>query len=175
MRSDDARALLLTGTVGSGKTAVAEEIGEILGGRGIATAVVDLDWLGWFHASPDTPVAPHELIARNLAAVWPNFKVAGATRLALARALQNDGELEMYAGALPGVGLDVVRLAVSPDTIERRLRSRDSGAILEGHLAEARPMTARLDALGLRAIEVDNDARPVSEVALDVLGRVGWL
>lgn len=40
-----ARALLLTGTVGSGKTSVADTIGDLLSHAGIANAVIDVDWL----------------------------------------------------------------------------------------------------------------------------------
>jgi hypothetical protein len=43
------RALLLTGTVGSGKTAVATEMGLLLEERELPSAIVDLDWLGWVH------------------------------------------------------------------------------------------------------------------------------
>ena len=40
-----ARALLLTGTVGVGKTSVAAAVGDLLRERRVANAVVDLDEL----------------------------------------------------------------------------------------------------------------------------------
>ena len=40
------RVLLITGTVGSGKTSVLLEIGETLGHDGRSYAIVDLDWKG---------------------------------------------------------------------------------------------------------------------------------
>ena len=40
-----ARALLLTGTVGVGKTSVAAAVGDLLRERQVANAVVDLDEL----------------------------------------------------------------------------------------------------------------------------------
>jgi adenylylsulfate kinase-like enzyme len=48
----DARALLLTGTVGAGKTSVADALGDLLTEAAVPNAVLDLDWLcrsavGW--------------------------------------------------------------------------------------------------------------------------------
>jgi nucleoside-triphosphatase THEP1 len=50
-----ARALLLTGTVGVGKTSVAAAVGDLLRDRQVANAVVDLDELrrSWPPASGD--------------------------------------------------------------------------------------------------------------------------
>jgi hypothetical protein len=169
---DRTKAALLTGTVGSGKTALAVEMAAALGDRGIATAVVDLDWLGWFHGSDDHAIG--DLIVENLIAVWPNFRSRGARRLVLARMLHSVDELEALKGALPGVDLVVVRVVASPDTIEERLRRRDTGAELAEHLDAAPGMTRVLDGLGLEDVRVTNEGRPVTEVAAEVLGRLGW-
>ena len=40
-----ARALLISGTVGAGKTTVADAVGDLLSARPIPNAVLDLDWL----------------------------------------------------------------------------------------------------------------------------------
>lgn len=48
MRTDsapEARALLITGTVGAGKTSVAEAAGDLLVSSGVPNAVIDMDWL----------------------------------------------------------------------------------------------------------------------------------
>lgn len=39
------RALLINGTVGVGKTSVAEGVGGLLTDAGVPNAVIDLDWL----------------------------------------------------------------------------------------------------------------------------------
>jgi adenylylsulfate kinase-like enzyme len=36
---------LINGTVGVGKTTVAEAVGDLLAGSGVSHAVLDLDWL----------------------------------------------------------------------------------------------------------------------------------
>ena len=44
------RALLVTGSVGAGKTAVLLALGELLAERDEPYALVDLDWLCWASA-----------------------------------------------------------------------------------------------------------------------------
>ncbi len=77
------QAVLISGTIGAGKTSVAVELGRLLEGRGAGTAVVDLDWLGWVHLSDDSPVSIDDVIVRNLADVWSNLRGAGITHLNL--------------------------------------------------------------------------------------------
>ena len=166
--------MLLTGTIGSGKTTLAAELGEILGGRGVGAAVIDLDWLGWFHAPPESPRPVSELIARNLAAVWPAFRDAGAMRVVLARMIMESGEVDAYKGALPGVDLAVVRVDAPLETIYERLARRDSGAVLEGHLAEAAATAAALERLAVEDFVIDNGGRPIPEVAEELLERLAW-
>ncbi len=156
--------VLVTGPVGVGKTAVAVELAELVSG----TAVVDLDWLGWFR--PDGPVSPDDLIVRNLALVWPTFREAGARRLVLGRALAGGERLRALRGAVPDVELTVVRLTASDVVLEGRLRRRDAGATLEHHLAEREAW--RED--GLDAPSVATDGRSIREVAEAVLAEIGW-
>jgi Ni2+-binding GTPase involved in maturation of urease and hydrogenase len=60
-----ARAILLTGTVGSGKTSVAIEIGELLERGGASYALVDLDWLAWLRPSPASLVTQESVLPRT--------------------------------------------------------------------------------------------------------------
>lgn len=167
-------ALLLTGTIGSGKTALASELGELLSERGRPNAVIDLDWLGWLHAPAGRGVAYGDLIARNLELVWPNFRAAGARYLVLARAVQDGGELEQYKLALPDVELKVVRVEASEAAITARLTARDTGVILEGHLTESKEMARALEAANLEHFVIRNEDRPVREVAEELAAILGW-
>src|SRR5438445_12016016 len=97
---DRVPTLLITGTVGSGKTAVAAEMGLLLDEMGLPGAIVDLDWLGWVHLGPEFK-GVDRLIAANLAAVWPNLRTAGALRLVLVRALYRRDALDGLRRALP--------------------------------------------------------------------------
>jgi hypothetical protein len=165
--------LLLTGTVGSGKTVVAIEIGHILEQQGQAAAVVDLDWLGWLHMRSST-VTADELIARNLAAIWPHLREAGMHYAVLARAILAHAGLNALRSAIPDADLTVVRLTASPSTIEGRLRRRDSGEGLAEHLRESLEMSRAMDRARLEDMAVAGDGRSPGEVALEVIQRVGW-
>ena len=164
-------AVLLTGAVGSGKTALAVELGAVLGGRGVGVAVVDLDWLGWVHGAR---ADPSNLILSNLEAILPNFRSTGVKRLVLARMVRSRAEIDAIKNALSDVSLTVVRVGAAPDVIERRLRRRDTGVELEEHLGEHAAMTAALDQAGLEDLRVENDDRPIAEVAAELVDRLGW-
>jgi dephospho-CoA kinase len=174
-RRDD-RAVLLTGTLGSGKTVLAVEVGEVLEERGVPYAVIDLDWIGWVYAGPGGDEdAPFRLIVENLTDAWPRFRAAGARRLVMARMVENREQVDALRRALPGVALAVVRVDASPETAAARLRARDAGATLDHHLEESAAFRAVVERAGVEDIVVSNDGRPIREVALEVLDRVGWL
>ena len=164
-------ALLLTGTVGTGKTALAVEAARLLGQRGERAAAIDLDWLTWvqipgFHAY-------EELAGRQLAAIWPNLQELGVGRLVLARCVLKTSGLTAIRAALPGVELKVVRLEASAATIEERLRRRDTGPELAEHLSEF-PQMARVAAEVPADAVVSNELRELTAVAEEILQIVGW-
>jgi hypothetical protein len=165
--------VLLTGTVGSGKTAVAAEIGIQMERRDLPVAIIDLDWLGWVHLGPGQ-APPDGLVIRNLVAVWPNFVAAGMRYAVLVRALASRAPLDALRAVLPQARLTVIRLAARPDIIERRLRGRDSGAVLEEHLSLAPAMAAAMDEAVVEDFRVDNDGAPLHAVAAEILDRLGW-
>ena len=167
------QVVLITGGIGAGKTSLAVELGEIMAERGLPTAVIDLDWLGWLCGAPDGH-SLEVLIAGNLEAVWPNYEAAGATHFVLTRAVHGLAELEALRKAVPGDELAIVRVAASAELVEERLRQRDTGAELEHHLAEARSSAESAESLGAEDFHVRNDDRPVRELATAVLEKLGW-
>jgi hypothetical protein len=166
-----ARAILLTGTVGSGKTVVTIAIGELLKQP---YALVDLDWLGWVEPARASLFTQRAVLAENLRLIWPTFREAGVERLVLARYVEDRAQLDEFRAALPGVELFVVRLVASQAVIEQRLRARDSGAQLAEHLAETAEFAARGEANALEDAIVANDDRALAEVAAEVLAAAGW-
>jgi hypothetical protein len=166
--------LLITGTLGSGKTVLAADIGELLADREPRTAIIDLDWLGWVSSDPHGSNTIDRLILSNLAAVWPNFEAAGAGRLVLARTVLDRGLIDGVGEAIGPVSLTVVRVTASPDTIAARLGARDTGAVLAQHLAEAAEFARVLDELGAEYFRVSNDGRPIREVSEEIVARAGW-
>jgi hypothetical protein len=160
--------LLLTGTIGSGKTVVAAEVGALLEERGTPVALIDLDWLNWVHLGRAF-TRYDDLLVRNLTAVWPNFLAAGARSFVLVRAVETQTTIDAIRAALPDADLAVVRLVASRATIAERLRRRDAGAMLAEHLAEAERFSRTMDEASLEGAAVSNDGRTVRAVAADVV------
>jgi adenylylsulfate kinase len=159
------RALLITGTVGSGKSTVMLEVGHVLRERGVPYALVDLDWLCW--VGEPAGVTVQEVLVANLAAVWPTFARAGVEAVVLARHVRAAADVESIRTAVGG-SLDVVGLDVPRAELEERIRSRDSGSDLDEHLAELDEPVA------LDVPAVANAGRPARETAVSVLAAAGW-
>lgn len=132
-------------------------------------AVIDLDWLGWTTVSDSA-----ELMWRNLAAVWRNYADAGVEYVVMARLIQDRSELDAIHRAIPDAVVTVVRVDSSPALVAARLRGRDSGRILEEHLRQSGEFASVVASLGVEDLVIDNGDRAVREVALEVLGLIGW-
>jgi adenylylsulfate kinase-like enzyme len=166
--------LLITGTIGSGKTSLATEIGDVLEEMGRVTAIVDLDWLGWI-SGPESDQRDHEaIILKNLQAIWPNLVDAGAERLVLARVIQTPAHLHAIRETLPDVEFTVVLVTASAETIAHRLKGRDTAGILEEHLVESVRFEEIVRRAGVEDFSVSNEDRPLRDVVSEVLQRAGW-
>lgn len=168
------RALLLTGTAGVGKSTVAGAAGRVLTGGGCVTAVVDADMLAQFGPPPISDPGGHfydELKCANLAALWANFKVAGARFVVVAAVIDSLALRELYAQSLAGCEIRLVRLTADDDTVRSRLRQRDTGPKLEQHLNALDGGTRT--PTDVEDFAVIND-RAAADVAVEILGRAGW-
>ena len=168
-------AIVVTGTVGAGKSSVAGELQHLLGHQGIPHAGVDLDTLSeCWPAPPDDPFNTRVML-KNLACVWSTYRQAGAQRLVLAGVLEHREELDAYRRAVPGLLPVVCRLVASTPTLRQRLSRREIGSGLAWHLARAEELAAQLEETGLEDFVVHNESRTIQETAIEVLTRAGWL
>jgi adenylylsulfate kinase len=167
-------ALVLTGTVGSGKSTVAAEINDALAEFKVPNAAVDLDALVWHW--PSTSEWNNDLMFENLASLWPNYLAHGATHLILARVLEDRAELDRYREAVPGAEITVCRLTTpEPLRLERLHDRMPPGPSRDWHLARSVELEAILANLACEDFEVENGDRPVRDVALKVLVQAGWI
>ncbi len=175
MTAADVSGVLLTGTIGAGKTTLAEAISEHLHERGMRHALIDIDWLGQVYPPPDeTDPFNDSLASSNLAAIWPNFVGAGILHAVLAATVLNGSQLETLSGAVPGCELTVVRVVASPETVAARLRARDHGRLLEDFLRRTDSVAEEIERAGLESFSVTNEGRPSPELAGEILERLGW-
>jgi gluconate kinase len=167
-----AQIILISGTMGCGKTTVLAEASDILSSKGIVHAAIDLDTLGIAHLPCGTGDA---VMLRNLASVWANYQDAGVTRLLLAEALESASDLERIRGAIPNAEIVVCRLTASRDTAESRVRAREPGMLQAKFVARVAELDNSLREVALEDFVLQNDHASVTEVAHELLARAGWL
>ncbi|WP_162466487.1 adenylyl-sulfate kinase [Streptomyces taklimakanensis] len=170
-------SLLITGTVGAGKTTVAHVVGDLLADAGTPTAVVDLDALCRSRPAPEGDPFNVELLLRNLRCVAGNHIAAGAVRLVLAGVAESRGDRERYREAV-GTGLTVCRLRVHLPTVRRRLVRRHENDhapdALRWHLDRAGELDRILDRAHVADHTVDATDGSAADIATAVLRAVGW-
>jgi predicted ester cyclase len=166
------KVIVISGSMGAGKTTVMAEASDLLSVKGIAHAAIDADALGVVFL-PGTDAA--DLMYRNLAAVWGNCAAAGVDRLLLAEAVERRRDVDRIRIALSCAEITVCRLTARVETMRRRLRVREPGLLQEQLLARVAELDALLDEARTDDFSIDNDERSVTEVARELLVRAGWL
>jgi adenylate kinase len=111
--------LVITGSMGSGKTTVLSEASDILVVQNIPHASIDLDALATAHL--ESSVEHSQLMYRNLRSVWENYAQVGLRRLLLARAIEDRAELECCREAVSASRLVLCRLTASIKTMQDRV------------------------------------------------------
>ena len=166
------KVLVISGSMGSGKTTVLVEASDLLAAADIPHAAIDLDALGIGYLPAGTT---DELQTRNLAAVWRNYAAAGVTRLLVSEALDTGAKRAQLQGVIHEATIVVCRLRARLSTMEQRVRARELGILQERFVAQVAELEAALDAGQAEDFSVVNDGRSITEVAREVLVRAGWL
>ena len=166
--------LIISGSMGAGKTTVLSEASDLLAQASIPHAAIDLDWLSVMHPQQDAYGLDLALV--NLRAVWPNYVAAGAERLIVANVIENETELDLYRTAVPGARPVVCRLTAPLALMHERLRVREPGMFQGQALARSAELDGILERAGIEHFTVDNGpGRLVTDVAHEMLTRAGWL
>ena len=165
--------LIISGSMGVGKTTVLSEVSDLLAEADVPHAAIDLDWLSVMH--PDQPDHGERLMFANLRAIWSAYAAAGAERLVVARVVEGRAELQHYRQAVPGAEPLVCLLEASVETMQERVRIREPGMIQAQAVARAAELAEILRRAGVEDYTVDNDiGRNITDVAREVLSRAGW-
>ncbi|HEY2505597.1 MAG TPA: hypothetical protein VGI58_03705 [Streptosporangiaceae bacterium] len=183
--------MLITGPAGVGKSTSGFQayLATLQAGR--TAGYVDLDQIGFVRTPQIASGARnHELKARNLAAIWRNYRDAGATHLVATGPIEDEAAFRRYAGQLPDATVTLCRLRAGSDELASRILSRGAGGSwpqpgdpLRGQppevLSQAAALAAReaaaLDEAALPGLIIDTDGRTPSEAADLIDGAAtGW-
>lgn len=165
--------LLVTGPIGVGKTIVLREADAMLIGARVRHATVELEEIArcWPEALKDSRRA---FAYRNLAALWPSFVAAGASRLLVSDLVEQRSDLRLVSEAIPGATVTVVRLHARLPVLEERIRRREPASPADD-LAGARWWARHFEKTRVEDHLVETENRPLGEIAREVLRLAAWL
>jgi hypothetical protein len=162
--------LWLCGPSGVGKSSVGWEIFAQLDRAGVRSAYVDTDQLGICYPAPEDDPGNDRIKARNLGAVWSNFRAAGVRCLVVSGGVDTLAVAGTYSRQVPGTSLTLCRLRVGHAELRKRFLHR--GWL--PHLVDAAVEEADLlDKEGFGDLCVDTDGLSVPKVAGLVRERAG--
>jgi ABC-type uncharacterized transport system YnjBCD ATPase subunit len=170
--------LIITGAMGAGKTAVLGEASDILARRQIVHAAIDMDALGVAHLpSPalNNGVLNDDVMFDNLRSVCGNFAAQGVQRFVVARAIEDDAQLKLCREIIPAANTVVCRLVATIETMRRRVEMRELGILQPEYVARVEKLNSILDRAQLEDFTVANENRQLTDVALEMLVKAGWI
>jgi hypothetical protein len=165
--------LIITGSMGAGKTSVLAEASDILALRKIVHAAIDLDSLGLAHLP--SAGGTDSVMYRNLESVCRNYAALGVTRILLARAMEDRVELELCRSVVIAANTQVCRLTASIATMQQRVKMRETGMLQQQYVDRVVILDAILDRATLEDFVVVNENRSLGDVAQETLIKAGWI
>lgn len=167
--------LIITGTVGVGKTTVARSISDILKEKSVHHALIDMDALRDVHPWSDSDPFYGQLGLKNLASIWKNFQAEGITHLIIPSVIENQSDVDGFQKAVPNVEICVVRLKAKLEVIHARLDKREVGESLTWHKNRAVQLEEILAREKVEDIIIDTENKPPKDIAHEILEKSEWL
>ena len=165
--------LIITGSMGAGKTSVLAEASDILSLRQIVHAAIDLDSLGLAHLpSAD---GTDSVMYRNLESVCGNYAASGVTRLLLARAMEDRAELELCQSIVSAANTPFAVLSPALQRCSNASKVRESGMLQQQYVDRVAILDAILNRAALEDFVVVNENRSLNEVAQEMLIKARWI
>jgi hypothetical protein len=165
--------LIISGSMGAGKTTILGEASDILALRQIIHAAIDLDALGLAHLP--SGVSCDGAMYRNLQSVCENYHSLGVRRLLLARAIESRSELDVCRDAASAANTVVCRLTASIEEMQQRVKARESGVLRREYVERVARLNGILDRARLDDFIVRTEDRSPGEAAQEMLARAGWI
>jgi hypothetical protein len=165
--------LIITGSMGAGKTSVLAEASDILTLRKVIHAAIDLDTLGLAHLP--SAGGNDSVMYRNLESVCRNYAAVGVTRLLLACAMETRAELELRQSIVSAASTAVCRVTAGIATMQQRVKTRETGMLQQQFVDRVAILDAILDRAALEDFVVVNEDRYLGDVAQEMLIKAGWI
>ncbi|MGQ7845622.1 hypothetical protein ACUNV4_14150 [Granulosicoccus sp. 3-233] len=167
--------LLISGPVGVGKTAVGNEVSEVLERDGVPHTFIDFDQLRYTFPRPDDDPRGNRLGLQNLAAIWENGSRAGALNLVVSYVIEERSFIDSLLQLIPAGQVTTVQLSASMETLCTRLMQREIGSGLDWHLKRAVALSAILAAESAPAnLRMATDGLQVIDIAQELVSRCQW-
>ena len=93
----------------------------------------------------------------------------------MARAIEEDTHLRLIRDIIPVANTVVCRLTASIEMMKRRVQMRDFGISQRKYIARVAILNDILDRARLEDIVVANENRSLTDVALEMLVKAGWI
>lgn len=170
--TDPVRLLIISGSMGAGKTTVLGEASNMLAAADIPHAAIDTD------AMLDHVPGTHgdELRYHNLAAVWENYRPLGVTRLMLCTAVISLGYYQALQRAVHADEAIVARLRADLHTMRDRVRLREPVSNQRELIENVDRVEATLDRDGIEDFTIRNDGtKPIPTLTRELLIAAHWL
>jgi len=165
------KVLVISGSMGAGKTTMLGEASDVLTARGIVHAAIDADGL----SNGNLPDAD-ALQDQNLRAIVANYVAADVSHFLLAEALDSPAKRAARGEAFGDAHLVVCRLIAPVEEMQRRVRLREPGLLQETFVARVAELDSRLAAARVEDFSMANEgSRSVTEIAAEMLTRAGWI
>jgi hypothetical protein len=164
-------ALFIGGRSGVGKSSVGNEIHVQLSAAGLRHCLIEGDNLDMAYPPP----WEHGLGARNLAAMWGNYRALDYRRMIYTNtvSVRFVGELTAAMGDDPRV--TAVLLTASDMTARERLAQREIGTALQRHVDRSDVAARELDRLSPNWVHrVVTDGRTVADIATEIIDLTDW-
>ncbi len=165
--------LIITGAMGAGKTSILAEASDLLSLRHIAHAAINLDMLGLAHLP--SSAGNDGVMYDNLRSVCTNYAALGVQRLLLARAIEGRPQLDLCRNATSATNTVVCRLTASIETMQQRVKARESGISQREYVTRVAKLNSILDHARLEDFTVTNENRSITDVAFEMLVEARWI
>jgi hypothetical protein len=159
--------------MGAGKTSVLGEASDILALRQIVHAAIDVDALGLAHLP--CGACSDAVMYGNLRSVCKNYAALGIQRFLLARAIEDRAQLDSCRDIVSATNTVVCRLTASIAAMKERVQMRETGVSQREYVARVGKLDAILDRARLEDFTVSNENRLLTDVALEMLVKAGWI